>query len=100
MSRYNRYDDYYDNWDGDWGWFDANIDEDREQFVHIPLPETCDDWYLTAFSVSKVSNWAFIVNSFAKTNLNLCRNMALLSLMNLFHMELADQCGSIVRPQR
>ena len=54
MSRYNRYDDYYDNWDGDWGWFDANIDEDREQFVHIPLPETCDDWYLTAFSVSKV----------------------------------------------
>ena len=63
MSRYNRYDDYYDNWDGDWGWFDANIDEDREQFVHIPLPETCDDWYLTAFSVSKVSyHLSFIVS--------------------------------------
>ena len=55
MSRYSRYDDYYDNWDGDWGWFDANIDEDREQFVHVAVPETCDDWYLTAFSVSKVS---------------------------------------------
>ena len=53
MSRYSRYDDYYDNWDGDWGWFDANIDEDKEQFVKIPLPPTCDEWYLTAFSVSK-----------------------------------------------
>ena len=30
--RFNRYDDFYDNWDGDWGWFDLNIDEDREQF--------------------------------------------------------------------
>ena len=55
MSRYNRYDDFYDNWDGDWGWFDANIDEDREQFVHVPVPETCDEWYFTAFSVSKVA---------------------------------------------
>ena len=54
MSRYNRYDDFYDNWDGDWGWFDANIDEDREQFVHVPVPETCDEWFFTAFSVSKV----------------------------------------------
>ena len=53
MSRYGRYDDYYDNWDGDWGWFDANIDEDKEQFIKIPLPPTCDEWYLTAFSVSK-----------------------------------------------
>ena len=57
MSRYNRYDDYYDNWDGDWGWVDANIDEDREQFVKIPVPETCDEWYLTAFSVSKVRDF-------------------------------------------
>ena len=35
MSRFNRYDDFYDNWDGEWGWFDTNIDEDREQFVTI-----------------------------------------------------------------
>ena len=31
MSRFNRYDDFYDNWDGDWAWLEANIDEDREQ---------------------------------------------------------------------
>ena len=53
MSRFNRYDDFYDNWDGEWGWFDTNIDEDREQFVNIEVPETCDDWFFTAFSVSK-----------------------------------------------
>ena len=54
MSRFNRYDDFYDNWDGDWAWLEANIDEDREQFVHVPVPETCDEWFFTAFSVSKV----------------------------------------------
>ena len=53
MSRFNRYDDFYDNWDGEWGWFDTNIDEDREQFVTIEVPETADDWFFTAFSVSR-----------------------------------------------
>ena len=53
MSRFNRYDDFYDNWDGEWGWFDTNIDEDREQFMQIEVPETADDWFFTAFSVSK-----------------------------------------------
>ena len=53
MSRFNRYDDFYDNWDGEWAWFDTNIDEDREQFVTIEVPETADDWFLTAFSVSR-----------------------------------------------
>lgn len=53
FSRFNRYDDFYDNWDGDWGWFDVNIDEDREQFETIEVPETADDWFLNAFSVSK-----------------------------------------------
>jgi len=53
MSRFNRYDDFYDNWDGEWGWFDTNIDEDREQFINIEVPETCDDWFFTTFSVSK-----------------------------------------------
>lgn len=79
MSRYNRYDDYYDNWDGDWGWFDANIDEDREQFVKIPLPETCDEWYFTAFSVSKVNTF-FLRKSHLQSEQ--FRNMVLLYMMN------------------
>ena len=78
MSRYSRYDDYYDNWDGDWGWFDANIDEDREQFVHVPVPETCDDWYLTAFSVSKVRK-PQVLNSIY---LSYFRSMELQSMMS------------------
>ena len=53
MSRFNRYDDFYDNWDGEWGWFDTNIDEDREQFETIAVPGTVDDWYFTVFSVSR-----------------------------------------------
>ena len=76
MSRYNRfgfiflytyinlmlyrYDDFYDNWDGEWGWFDVNIDEDGEQFLTIEVPETCDDWWLVAFSVSKTYGIAII----------------------------------------
>ena len=31
LSRFNRYSDFYDIGDGEWGWFDENIDEDREQ---------------------------------------------------------------------
>jgi CD109 antigen len=54
MSRLNRCDDFYDNWDGEWGWFDINIDEDREQFETIEVPDTPDDWYFTVFSVSRL----------------------------------------------
>lgn len=37
LQRFSRYDDFYDNWDGDWAWFDTNIDEDKEQFVTIEV---------------------------------------------------------------
>ncbi len=33
LSRFNRYLDYYDAGDGDWGWLTENIDEDREQVL-------------------------------------------------------------------
>ncbi len=33
LSRFNRYLDYYDAGDGDWGWLTENIDEDREQVI-------------------------------------------------------------------
>ena len=39
----NRYTDYYD-WDGDWGWFTENIDEDKEQFYNLQIPLTTDNW--------------------------------------------------------
>lgn len=38
--------------DGDWGWYETNIDHDREQFVTFELPETPDDFFFHAFSVS------------------------------------------------
>ena len=41
--RFNRYVDYYDS-DGDWGWFTANIDEDKEQFYTLHIPLTTDMW--------------------------------------------------------
>ena len=47
-----RYNDYYD-YDGDWGWVTANIDEDREQFYNLDIPLTTDDWYFSVFSISK-----------------------------------------------
>ena len=59
MSKYHppwsflcRYNDYYD-YDGDWGWVTANIDEDREQFYNLDIPLTTDDWYFSVFSISK-----------------------------------------------
>ena len=53
FSRVNRYDVYYDSFDGDWGWFDVNIDEDREQFYTLNIPLTTDSWFFNAFSISK-----------------------------------------------
>ena len=41
--RFNRYADYYD-FDGDWGYFTENIDEDKEQFYTLPIPLTTDEW--------------------------------------------------------
>ncbi|XP_023330083.1 CD109 antigen [Eurytemora carolleeae] len=53
LSRFSRFDDFYDNEDGEWGWFDTNIDEDHEQFLELEVPETAEEWFFTAFSVSK-----------------------------------------------
>ncbi len=52
LSRFNRYVDYYD-WDGDWGWFTVNIDEDKEQFYNLNIPLTTDNWYFSVFTISK-----------------------------------------------
>ena len=53
LSRVNRYTDFYDIGAGEWGWFDVNIDEDREQFYSLEVPLTTDTWYFNAFSISK-----------------------------------------------
>ena len=49
LSRFNRYSDFYDIGDGEWGWFDENIDEDREQFIVRDIPLTTDRWYFNVF---------------------------------------------------
>jgi hypothetical protein len=53
LFRQSRFEDFYDIGDGDWGWITTNIDEDGEQFVTLPLPETPDDFYFHVFSMSK-----------------------------------------------
>ena len=53
LSRVNRYTDFYDVGTGEWGWFDVNIDEDREQFYTLNVPLTTDSWYFNAVSISK-----------------------------------------------
>ena len=51
LLRQSRFDDFYDREDGDWGWFSINIDEDREQFVTLTVPETPDEFYFYYFSI-------------------------------------------------
>ncbi|XP_023346769.1 CD109 antigen [Eurytemora carolleeae] len=53
LSRMNRFDSFYDISDGDWGWINTNIDEDHEEFRTLDVPETAEEWFFTAFSVSK-----------------------------------------------
>ena len=53
--------DYYD-WDGDWGWFTRNIDEDKESFRTLEIPLTTDDWTFLVFSYSKQHGIGFIDN--------------------------------------
>ena len=53
FSRLNRYHDFYDIGVEGWGWFDVNIDEDREQFITLDVPLTTDTWTFNAFSISK-----------------------------------------------
>ena len=54
LSRFNRYSDFYDIGDGEWGWFDENIDEDREQFIVRDIPLTTDRWYFNVFRLELV----------------------------------------------
>ncbi len=49
--RQSRFDDFYDREDGDWGWLSTNIDEDREQFFTLTVPETPDEFYFYYFSI-------------------------------------------------
>ena len=54
LLRQSRFDDFYDREDGDWGWFSINIDEDREQFVTLTVPETPDEFYFYYFSIRSI----------------------------------------------
>jgi hypothetical protein len=51
VFRQSRFDDFYDREDGDWGWLSTNIDEDREQFFTLTVPETPDEFYFYYFSI-------------------------------------------------
>ena len=62
LSRFNRYSDFYDIGDGEWGWFDTNIDEDREQFIVRDIPLTTDKWFFNVFSISKTHGIGIIDN--------------------------------------
>ena len=61
----NRYSDFYDIHDGEWGWFDTNIDEDREQFIVREIPLTTDKWFFNVFSISKTHGIGIIDNPIA-----------------------------------
>ena len=62
LSRFNRYSDFYDIGEGEWGWFDTNIDEDREQFIVREIPLTTDKWFFNVFSISKTHGIGIIDN--------------------------------------
>ena len=62
---FNRYSDFYDIHDGEWGWFDTNIDEDREQFIVREIPLTTDKWFFNVFSISKTHGIGIIDNPIA-----------------------------------
>ena len=65
-SRMNRFEDFYDVGDGDWGWINTNLDHDGEQFFKIEIPETPDDFYFNVFSVSKELGVAILEPPFIK----------------------------------
>ena len=49
LSRGSRFNDFFDEPDGDFMWLDLNIDEDGEQFHEVEVPETPDDFGIFAF---------------------------------------------------
>jgi hypothetical protein len=53
LSRWDRNTEFYDIGDGDWGWFELNIDEDREQFLNLNVPLITDSWYFHVMSISE-----------------------------------------------
>lgn len=53
LSRQARNEDFYDLSDGEWAWLEVNIDEDREQFYTMEVPESPDDFWFHVFSMSK-----------------------------------------------
>ncbi len=53
LSRWDRNTEFYDIGDGDWGWFELNIDEDREQFPNLKVPLITDSWFLHVMSISQ-----------------------------------------------
>jgi hypothetical protein len=53
LSRWNRITEFYDIGDGDWGWFEVNIDEDREQFLQLKVPLITDSWFVHVMSISE-----------------------------------------------
>ena len=53
LSRWDRNTEFYDIGDGDWGWFELNIDEDREQFPNLKVPLITDSWFFHVMSISE-----------------------------------------------
>jgi len=53
LTRWNRITEFYDIGDGDWGWFEVNIDEDREQFLTLKVPLITDSWFVHVMSISQ-----------------------------------------------
>ena len=68
LFRQSRFEDFYDSEDGDWGWFSTNIDEDREQFFTLTVPETPDEFYFYYFSIRSNSFRGFLICSFWNQN--------------------------------
>ena len=60
LSRFSRFTDYFESGVDIWGWFDINMDEDREQFNTIEVPLITDNWFFSAFSISKTNGIGII----------------------------------------
>ena len=53
LSRWDRNTEFFDIGDGDWGWFEVNIDEDKEQFLTLKVPLITDSWFVHVMSISE-----------------------------------------------
>ncbi|CAB4065523.1 CD109 [Lepeophtheirus salmonis] len=65
LSRENRYNDFYDSGDGNWGYKSLNIDHDGEFFVNLVIPESPDDWIFLITSISPNGEVTFLQKSFS-----------------------------------